>query len=70
MAIRLGDILVVLVVVVGCLVVIRSFRKAAAARRRLDLLRELSPARKLIAAFLRYVIALIPSFWPGQIADF
>jgi hypothetical protein len=36
----------------------------------LDLLRELSPARKLIAAFLRYVIALIPSFWLGQIADF
>ncbi len=42
MVIRLGDIFVALVAVLGCLVVIRNLRKAAAARRRLDLLRELS----------------------------
>jgi len=47
MAIRLGDILVVLVVVFGCLVAIRIFRKAAAARRRLDLLRELNRRESL-----------------------
>jgi hypothetical protein len=47
MAIRLGDILVVLVVVFGCLVAMRSFRKAADARRRLDLLRELNRRESL-----------------------
>lgn len=43
----LGDILVVLVSLLGCVIVIRSLRKAAAARRRLDLLRELSRRESL-----------------------
>lgn len=43
----LGDILVVLVSVFGCVFVIRSLQKAAATRRRLDLLRELSRRESL-----------------------